>query len=30
MIIQSPSRVDKDSTDVTFTVPKTDLLACGR
>jgi aspartate kinase len=25
MIIQSPSRVDKDSTDVTFTVPKTDL-----
>jgi aspartate kinase len=25
MIIQSPSRVDKDSTDVTFTVPKSDL-----
>ena len=25
MIIQSPSRGDKDSTDVTFTVPKTDL-----
>jgi aspartate kinase len=25
MIIQSPSRGDKDTTDVTFTVPKTDL-----
>ncbi|HEX7669304.1 MAG TPA: aspartate kinase [Polyangiaceae bacterium] len=25
MIIQSPSRGDKDSTDVTFTVPKTDV-----
>jgi aspartate kinase len=25
MIIQSPSRGDRDSTDVTFTVPKTDL-----
>jgi aspartate kinase len=25
MIIQSPSREDKDSTDVTFTVPKSDL-----
>src|SRR5262249_12996706 len=25
MIIQSPSRGDKDTTDVTFTVPKSDL-----
>jgi aspartate kinase len=28
MIIQSPSRGGKDTTDVTFTIPKTDLTRC--